>query len=85
MTVYNVYEARDSLSHLISESERGGEVVIARRGKPVARVVPYDDSRSAMTGSDLAQWLSEHPLPDRLRSSANNIEARIHENRDSWE
>ncbi|MGO1590986.1 MAG: type II toxin-antitoxin system Phd/YefM family antitoxin [Ancrocorticia sp.] len=85
MTVYNVFEARDSLSHLISESERGADVVIARRGKPVARVVPYEDSRSAMTGSDFAQWLDKHPLPMRLRSSMDDIEARVHENRDSWE
>ena len=62
MTVYNVYEARDSLSHLISESERGGEIVIARRGRPVARVVPYEDSQSAMTGSGSCSMVGRTPL-----------------------
>lgn len=40
MTVVNVHEAKTRLSQLIAEAEAGGEVVIARNGKPVARLVP---------------------------------------------
>lgn len=35
----NVYEAKSKLSSLLTEVEAGGEVVIARAGRPVARLV----------------------------------------------
>ncbi len=41
----NVYEAKTQLSKLLEEVEGGGEVVIARNGKPVARLVPLQRSR----------------------------------------
>ena len=39
MTVVNVHQAKTSLSRLLAQVEAGEEVVIARRGKPVARLV----------------------------------------------
>ena len=39
MTVVNVHEAKTQLSRLLARVEAGEEVVIARRGKPVARLV----------------------------------------------
>lgn len=41
MTQVNLYEAKTRLSELIREALAGEEVVIARHGKPVARLVPY--------------------------------------------
>ncbi|MCU0887874.1 MAG: type II toxin-antitoxin system prevent-host-death family antitoxin [Rubritepida sp.] len=40
-TVSDTYSAKAHLSRLLDEVEAGGEVVITRRGKPVARLVPY--------------------------------------------
>jgi prevent-host-death family protein len=40
MTTVNVHEAKTRLSQLLAEAEAGGEVVIARNGRPVARLVP---------------------------------------------
>jgi prevent-host-death family protein len=37
----NVHQAKTELSKLLVEVERGVEVVIARNGIPVARLVPY--------------------------------------------
>ena len=37
--VVNVSQAKTQLSHLIARAEAGEEIVIARRGKPVARLV----------------------------------------------
>lgn len=37
----NVHQAKTELSKLLKEVERGGEVVIARNGQPVARLVPF--------------------------------------------
>jgi prevent-host-death family protein len=36
----NVYEAKTQLSKLLHQVEAGDEIVIARHGKPVARLVP---------------------------------------------
>jgi prevent-host-death family protein len=38
---FNVLEAKTHLSRLIEHVEAGEEVVIARAGRPVARLVPY--------------------------------------------
>ena len=40
----NVYEAKTQLSKLLEEVEGGTEVVIARNGRPVARLVPLQRS-----------------------------------------
>jgi prevent-host-death family protein len=37
----NMHEAKSNLSALVEEALAGGEVVIARAGKPLARLVPY--------------------------------------------
>ncbi len=39
MSVVNVHEAKTQLSRLLARVEAGEEVVIARRGAPVARLV----------------------------------------------
>ena len=38
MTVVNIYNAKTQLSKLIEEAAAGNDVVIARGGKPVARL-----------------------------------------------
>ncbi|MDE2974064.1 MAG: type II toxin-antitoxin system Phd/YefM family antitoxin [Gemmatimonadota bacterium] len=41
MSTFNVHEAKTHLSRLLVKVEAGEEVVIARSGKPVARLVGY--------------------------------------------
>ncbi|MGE5500902.1 MAG: type II toxin-antitoxin system Phd/YefM family antitoxin [Ignavibacteriales bacterium] len=38
-----VFEARNRFSELIDMAEAGEEVVVLRRGKPVAKIVPMTD------------------------------------------
>ena len=38
---YNVYEARTHFSRLIERAATGEEIVIARAGDPLAKLVPY--------------------------------------------
>lgn len=40
MTQVNVQEAKTRLSDLLARSERGEDIIIARAGRPVARLVP---------------------------------------------
>lgn len=42
MHTVGVFEAKNRLTALLDEVEGGGEVLITRRGKPVARLVPAD-------------------------------------------
>lgn len=42
MLVTNIHAAKTHLSRLIKRVERGEEIVIARAGKPVARLVPAE-------------------------------------------
>ncbi len=37
----NIHEAKTQLSKLIEEAEAGQEIVIARAGKPAAKLVPF--------------------------------------------
>ena len=39
--IVNIHQAKTHLSRLIERVETGEEVVIARAGRPVARLVPY--------------------------------------------
>jgi len=41
MTMVNVHEAKTHLSRLLQRAAEGEEIVIARAGVPVARLVPY--------------------------------------------
>ncbi|MGH8610633.1 MAG: type II toxin-antitoxin system Phd/YefM family antitoxin [Gammaproteobacteria bacterium] len=41
----NVHEAKSQLSALLARVEAGEEVVISRANKPIARLVPYGQSK----------------------------------------
>jgi prevent-host-death family protein len=41
----NVHEAKTHLSRLLERVEAGEEITLARGGRPIARLVPYDGSR----------------------------------------
>ena len=42
MQSVGVFEAKNRLTALLDQVEEGGEVLITRRGKPIARLVPAD-------------------------------------------
>jgi prevent-host-death family protein len=46
----NVHDAKTHLSKLLADVEAGDEVVIARRGQPVARLVRYGKGRRPPLG-----------------------------------
>jgi prevent-host-death family protein len=56
MVVRNISEAKAELSALIEEVQKGHEVVIAKAGKPVAKLVAYRGlSRPRKPGSMAGQ------------------------------
>ena len=42
MQTVNIHEAKTHLSRLLEQVANGDEVIIAKAGKPVARLVPLD-------------------------------------------
>lgn len=47
MATYNIYEAKTNFSRLVEEARGGQEVVIAKAGEPVARMVPVEKEKPA--------------------------------------
>lgn len=45
--VVNTHEAKTRLSELIREAEEGVEVIVARNGHPVAKIVPWRPGHTA--------------------------------------
>ena len=45
MKQVNIHEAKTELSKLVERAEAGEEIVIARAGKPAAKLVPVTKSR----------------------------------------
>lgn len=68
MPTVNVHQAKTQLSRLLAQVEAGEEVVIARRGEPVARLVrckPRGKRRfGSMKGKIFVDDSILDPLPD---------------------
>jgi len=47
MATYNIYEAKTRFSKLVEQAARGEEVVIAKAGRPVLRMVPVVEEATA--------------------------------------
>jgi prevent-host-death family protein len=70
MAEVSVYEAKTHLSRLLRRVAAGEEIVIARAGKPVARLVPVKRGRSREIGLDEGVYEVpadfNEPLPEEL-------------------
>ncbi|HKB77083.1 MAG TPA: type II toxin-antitoxin system Phd/YefM family antitoxin [Myxococcales bacterium] len=56
----NVHEAKTQLSRLLQRVEAGHEIVIARAGKPVARIVPVREPSKPVFGADAGKiWIAD--------------------------
>ena len=73
MTQVNVQEAKTQLSRLLAQVAAGEEVVIAKAGKPVARLVPMETSRRRVLGQDKGLFEVpddfDDPLPEEVLES----------------
>jgi prevent-host-death family protein len=71
MEPVNIYEAKTNLSRLVDAVGAGEEVVIARAGKPVARLVPIEPRRPVRRPGFLKGKIRiaddfDAPLPDEV-------------------
>jgi len=70
MVIRNISEAKAQLSSLIEEVAKGNEVILAKAGKPVARIVPYSGAASPRRPGSMAGEIWIAPdfdcLPDDM-------------------
>lgn len=70
MAEVNVHEAKTHLSRLLLRVAGGEEIVIARAGKPIARLVPIEPKTRRVIGQDDGLFEIpddfDAPLPDEV-------------------
>ena len=54
MVVRNISQAKAELSALVEKVQKGGEVILAKAGKPVAKIIPYKGPARARTPGSIA-------------------------------
>ncbi len=66
----NILEAKNRFSHLIMAVERDEEVIVARNGVPVAKIIKFVPPKVAKPGS----WKGKIPYSTDWNSAQTNTE-----------
>jgi prevent-host-death family protein len=71
MDTFNIHEAKTHLSRLVEEVSGGAEIVIAKAGKPVAKLVPFTPTKrprklGLLKGKIKIPADFDAPLPDEI-------------------
>jgi len=72
MHIVNIHEAKNNFSKLIDAVAQGEEIVIAKEGKPAARLVPVQPNKAerkpgALKGKIQIADDFDAPLPDTVQ------------------
>lgn len=80
MIVRNISQAKAELSALIEEVQKGEEVILAKAGKPVAKLIAYRGPASPRTPGSMAGEIWNAPdfdtLPDDIAEAFGMREAK---------
>lgn len=74
MRQVNIHEAKTHLSQLLEDVARGDDIIIARAGKPIARLVAIDEDTTPRPRGLLKGkiWIADDfdaPLPEEILQS----------------
>ena len=74
MVQVNIHEAKTNLSQLLSRAALGEDIVIAKAGKPIVRLVPIEEpSQERVLGQDEGLFVVPEdfndPLPEDILSA----------------
>jgi prevent-host-death family protein len=69
----NIHEAKTHLSRLLEQVSDGEEVILAKAGKPIARIISYEKEKARPRRPGMVKGRFDdrffHPLPeDELRA-----------------
>jgi prevent-host-death family protein len=71
MTTIGAFEAKTHFSQLIAEVEKGQDYIVTRRGKPVAKIVPFPAEKESFAegirklGEYRKFWKGDEPFDIR--------------------
>lgn len=82
MTRVTIHQAKTHLSRLLEEVEKGGEVVISRRDKPIARLVAIESTRPERKPGSMKGMFT---VGDEIFDPLPEDELRLWEGRDDWD
>jgi prevent-host-death family protein len=79
--VFNLYEAKTSLSRLVDRAAAGEEIVIAKAGVPMAKLIPLSRAKGprkpgGWKGKIRIAKNFDEPLPEQIQTI---LEGRSHE------
>jgi prevent-host-death family protein len=69
----NIYDAKTNLSKLVDRAAAGEEIIIAKAGKPKAKLVPYQSPRKKRRGGQNLLGITyiaddfDAPLPPEIQ------------------
>jgi prevent-host-death family protein len=74
MRTVNIHAAKTHLSRLVDEAAAGEEIIIAKAGKPLARLVPFTSTRERRAPGLMKGkiWIAEdfdEPLPEEIMAA----------------
>lgn len=84
METVNILDARNQLSRLVAAAGAGEDVVIAKRGHPVVRLVAVVDESPRHTAGAAAEWLTRHHPPAHAAPTVSDLDERIEAERQGW-
>ncbi|MBL8727893.1 MAG: type II toxin-antitoxin system Phd/YefM family antitoxin [Planctomycetes bacterium] len=80
MDSFNVHEAKTHFSRILARVQAGEEVIIARAGEPIARIVPIQVARARQPDTETGRlWVApdfDAPLPHELLDAFEGGEER---------
>ena len=67
----NIHDAKTNFSKLINQALNGEEIIVARDGKPLIKLVPYEEETTFRKSGQFKGMITIHedfdaPLPDEL-------------------
>jgi prevent-host-death family protein len=74
------FEAKTHFSQIINEVERGADYVVTRRGKPVAKIIPFEQKQE-MTWKEALEKFAELRKNFRGEPGSFNIREAIEDGR----
>lgn len=77
----NVHQAKTQLSRLLQRVEAGEEIVIARAGKPVARLVPLQNPPTPRVGGRM-RGLGEFWIAPDFDATDSEVDALFYNDRE---
>jgi prevent-host-death family protein len=71
MMLVNIHDAKTRFSKLINQALKGDEIIIARDGQPLIRLVPFTEEPTIRKGGQLKGLMQisddfDTPLPEAL-------------------